>query len=126
MTQTKRHTGMTLVEILVVVSLMAVLGTAVAMAVVPRMQDARIKATQADARTLRTAAQSYLIDSGVCPGSVDLLRAEGYLDRASRRTDAWGGELHVSCGGGGIDVRSPGPDGELGTEDDIVVPDAPA
>ena len=41
-------------------------------------------------------------------------------NRRRHPVDGWGHPLQISVGGGGIRLRSPGADGELGTSDDLV------
>ena len=43
----------------------------------------------------------------------------GYLDTSRRTTDAWDSAFVIDCEGDDVIVTSPGPDGELGNEDDI-------
>lgn len=112
--------GMTLVEIMIVVIIMALLATAVGVAVLPRLQSAREKSTETDAESLKSAVVMYLADNAGadCPTVEDLVEG-AYIDRGKRTTDAWDNEFLIECDGDDIAVMSAGPDGELGTEDDI-------
>ncbi|MCS6797112.1 MAG: type II secretion system GspH family protein [Myxococcota bacterium] len=114
--------GMTLVEIMVVVIIMALIATAVGVAVLPKVRQARIESTRTDAATIRSAVESYLAGSTQagtgCPTLEDLLES-GELRRGTRTTDAWDNPFEIQCQGDEIVVRSAGPDGQMGTEDDV-------
>ena len=112
--------GMTLVEIMIVVIIMALIATAVGVAVLPRLKRARIDSTKADAQTVRSAVQMYLGDhpGGECP-SIEKLVEDGQLDRSKRTSDAWDRPFQIECEGDDVTVVSPGPDGQLGSDDDI-------
>ncbi len=114
---------MTLIELLVVVSLMALLAAAVAVGAMRHIGPATESTAETDARSIRAAAQAYLLERGACPADAAELFDEGYLDRASRRVDPWDGEFELTCEGGEIEVASAGPDRTWGTEDDLRVPD---
>lgn len=115
----RRQQGMTLVEIMIVVIIMALIATAVGVAVLPRLQDAREDQTRSDAQSVRSAATMYVVDNpGDCPATDDLTEG-GYLDSSRRTTDAWDNEFVIDCEGDDVLVTSPGQDGEMGTEDDI-------
>ncbi|MEO0322408.1 MAG: type II secretion system protein GspG [Myxococcota bacterium] len=116
------NAGMTLIEILVVVSLMALIGSAVAMNVMGSTGHATRQTCETDARAIRAAAEAYFLERGVCPARVMALVDEGYVDRASRSLDPWDGEFKLTCDGGDIEVASAGPDRSWGTRDDIRVP----
>jgi len=121
--RTRRHQrleGMTLVEIMIVVIIMALIATAVGVAVLPQLEKARIKSTRTDAQTIRSAVTMYLADHAgeSCPTIEDLI-SDAALDRNKRTTDAWEREFQVQCDDGNISVVSAGPDGQFGSEDDI-------
>ena len=48
----------------------------------------------------------------------DLLEA-GTIDHSRRTADAWDNPFIIECDGDDILVRSNGPDGQPGTEDDV-------
>jgi general secretion pathway protein G len=111
---------MTLVEIMIVVIIMALIATAVGIAVVPKLNQARVTQTQTDAHTVASAATSYLMTnlSGDCP-TVEQLIESHELSGSSRTKDAWEGDFQISCDGAEPVVSSAGPDKQMGTEDDI-------
>lgn len=116
----RRREGMTLVEIMIVVIIMALIATAVGVAVLPQLAKSRITQTRSDAQAVQSAAVLYFgQEPGAgCPSVQDLVGA-GLLDRSRRTTDAWDHEFSIECEGNDIYVTSPGPDGSPGTEDDI-------
>ena len=119
LTRRRRHEGMTLIEIMIVIFILAMIGTGVAVAVLPQLQKAQVKSTQADAQALRSAVMLYVADNPRgCPTVEDLV-SERYLDGSKRTADAWDNEFQVTCEDGDIFVVSAGPDLEFNTEDDI-------
>jgi general secretion pathway protein G len=112
--------GMSLIEVMVVVTIIALIAGGVAVAVMPKLNEARIKGTQTDAQAVRAAAQMFMMENprGGCP-SVDDLIEERILDSKKRVSDAWDNEFRIECEGGEPFVISAGPDGQFGTEDDI-------
>ncbi len=116
----RRNAGMTLVEIMIVVIIMALIATGVAVAVMPQLERAKVRDTQTAVAAVRGAAEMYLADSpgNDCP-SVDDLVEGGFLNSATRTTDAWDQAFSIECDGIDITVTSPGPDGQMGSEDDI-------
>ena len=114
-----RREGMTLIEIMIVVAILAMIAGGVAVALVPQLEKARIDSTKTDAQALRSAVMLYVADNPRgCPTVEDLVN-ERYLDGSRRTTDAWDTEFQISCEDGDIVVVSAGPDLEFSTEDDI-------
>lgn len=110
---------MTLMEIMIVIIILAMIGTGVAVAVLPQLEKAQIKSTKTDAQALRSAVTLYIADNPrECPTVEDLVN-EKYLDRSKRTTDAWETEFQISCEEGDVIVVSAGPDLQFETEDDI-------
>ena len=112
--------GMTLVEIMIVVIIMALIATGVGVAVFPQFTKARVKSTQANIQTIRQAVMMYLADSPGkgCPGVQDLVEGN-FLDKSKETKDAWDNDFAIQCDGDNIRVSSAGPDKEMGTDDDI-------
>ncbi len=115
-----RRAGMTLVEIMIVVIIMAMIVTAVGVAVLPRLNEARVNQARTDAQSVRSAVEMYLSQNpgGGCPSISDLV-SERILNSRTRTTDPWNNEFAIECDGDDISVVSAGPDGQMGTEDDI-------
>lgn len=115
-----RQEGMTLIEIMIVVIIMAMIATGVAVAVMPQLEKAKIKQAKSDIGAIRTAVQLFLAEnSSKCP-SVEDLQSESYLDKGKRTTDPWDRDFIINCPtGDDPEVFSTGPDGQEGTEDDV-------
>jgi general secretion pathway protein G len=112
--------GMTLVEIMIVVIIMALIATGVAFAVIPMLGEARVTQTNTDMRVIQGAVTLYMVHHGNCPSSVSDLVEDGRLSRSARTTDAWNNEFQIVCEGDGEPVIvSNGPDGQGGTDDDL-------
>jgi prepilin-type N-terminal cleavage/methylation domain-containing protein len=116
--QARRRRGMTLIEIMAVLVIMGLISTMVGIAILPRIKDARIKATRADAQSIAAAATLYMSDNEGCPTVEQLLEAK-ILDKNKKTKDAWGHEFLIECDQDGPVAKSSGPDGQMGTEDDI-------
>ena len=115
----RRREGMTLLEIMIVIMILAFIGTGVAVALRPQLEKAQIDGTKTDAQSLRSAATLYKADNPrECP-TVEALISERYLDGTRRTADAWDTPFEIVCEDGDIFVRSAGPDLEFDTEDDI-------
>jgi len=118
-TRRRRQEGFTLIEIMIVITIAAMMVGGVAVALLPQLQKARIKATATDAQGLRSAVMLYVADNPRgCPTVEDLV-SERYLDGSRRTTDAWDTPFQISCEDGDIAVVSAGPDLQFNTEDDI-------
>ncbi|MEM9067412.1 MAG: type II secretion system protein GspG [Myxococcota bacterium] len=115
----RRTEGMTLVEIMIVVIIMALIATAVGIAVIPRWRKAQVDTARTDAQSIRSAVQLYLMDNNDCPSSAEDLQEGGYLDRSKRATDPWDEPFQIECEGDEIYVLSSGPDKQWNTEDDV-------
>ena len=114
-----RQQGMTLIEIMIVITIFAMIAGGVAVALLPRLEEARIKSTKTDAQSLRSAVMLYVADNPRgCPTVEDLVN-ERYLDGSRRTADAWETPFQIACEDGDISVISAGPDLEFNTEDDI-------
>ena len=117
--------GMTLVEIMVVVVIMAVIATGVSVYVIPKITEARIDAAKSDLSAIRTAIELYQVrHPGECSvnGPIDETAGQRLgLKQSQRHKDPWDNEYIVKCeeGAAEADVFSRGPDAEEGTEDDI-------
>ncbi len=114
-----REEGVTLVEIMIVVVIMALIATAASIAIIPQINKARIGKAESDLGTIRQAAMLYAVQvGGDCP-TVQDLADEGTLDSSQDSVDPWGNDYLISCDGDAIQVSSMGPDKQADTEDDI-------
>ncbi|MEM9068196.1 MAG: prepilin-type N-terminal cleavage/methylation domain-containing protein [Myxococcota bacterium] len=116
----QRTEGMTLIEVMIVVIIMALIATAVGMAVMPQIINARIKTATTEAAAVRHAATVYAVEYGGCPTLDDLVG--DYLDPHTRHEDPWGNPYAIVCEDGDYLGLSAGPDGVFDTDDDIPDP----
>ena len=131
--QTRNRRGaFTLVEMLLVVTIIGILAALVIPKIVGRSQQARITAAQTDINGgIKTALDAFEVDNGFFPKSLqDLLQQPStarnwhgpYLDKLP--VDPWGNPYIYYYPGkhnpNSYDLLSVGPDGKEGTDDDIV------
>lgn len=133
-----RDFGLTLIEILVVLAIIAVMAYLIVPNVIGRPDQARVTVAQTDLRTMSAALKMYRLDNGDYPTGEQGLRAlverptagtapmnwapNGYL--AELPQDPWGRPYAYTANGGGFEIISLGKDGAAGGEGvdaDIVV-----
>ncbi len=115
--------GFTLVEILLVMVIIGVLASVVVVNFAGKGTEARINATRSSIAAICTAIDVYEIEVGRYPSNLQDLTVgvDGkppYL-RGGVPTDSWGNAFSIENPGANYLVKSPGPDGQLGSEDDI-------
>ena len=136
-TDLRRHArarGFTLIEIMVVITILGILAALIVPRVVGRTDDARIGAAKQDIASIMQVLKLYRLDNGRYPTTEQGLRAlierpgtepqpanwkqGGYLERSSVPKDPWGKEYQYLSPGlrGEIDVFSFGRDGQSGGE----------
>ena len=124
--------GFTLIEILVVVSILAILGALIVPKIMDRPNEARVVAAKHDIGTVVAALKLYKLDNGRYPTTEQGLQAlvekptsepvpgnwksGGYLEKMPK--DPWGRDyLYLNPGiKGEIDAMSYGADGQEGGE----------
>lgn len=129
-----RLRGFTLIEIMVVITILGILAALIVPRVVGRTDDARIAAAKQDIASIMQALKLYRLDNGAYPATEQGLKAllakptiepipsnwkqGGYLERSSLPKDPWGNEYKYLNPGlkGEIDVFSYGRDGQSGGE----------
>jgi general secretion pathway protein G len=78
--------GFTLIELLIVIIIIGILAAVVIFAVGGIREDSQEKACSADARTVKTAQEAHLTDTGAYAANVDALVTAGLLESASTMT----------------------------------------
>jgi general secretion pathway protein G len=130
--KSKIENAFTLVEMLLVVTIIGILAALVIPKIVGRGEQARLTAAQADINGgIKSALGQYEVDNGFFPKSLqDLVTQPSnaknwhgpYLDKVP--TDPWGDPYIYYYPGkhsaNSYDLLSAGPDGKEGTDDDIV------
>lgn len=116
--------GVTLVEVLIVVAIIAMVAGSVTVFALPRYKESQITAAGTGARVVRTAVQQWQLannEYGTCP-SVSQLVQDKQLDSGQSTDDPWGSPFTIACTDDDVVVASNGPDKKQGTSDDIVIP----
>ncbi len=118
-TKRRLRRGVTLIEVLIVVAIMAVIAGGATLLVFPQFAKARVQSAQIGADVVKTAAELYLNtdgDASTCPTVKDLAEAKK-LD-PKKTDDPWGRPYRISCEDD-IVVYSNGKDGKENSADDV-------
>jgi general secretion pathway protein G len=115
--------GLTLVELVIVITIIGVLTAAISIGVLQAQKRANLGAAKTACSTVRQATMQWkaVNPSADCP-TVEQLKTEKDLDTGFSLKDPWGGYYKLSCDSDEITCTSAGPDRKEGTEDDIHVP----
>ncbi|NTZ42456.1 type II secretion system major pseudopilin GspG [Altererythrobacter sp. SALINAS58] len=124
------ETGLTLIEILVVLAIIAVMAYLIVPNVIGRPDQARATVASTDLRTISAALKMYRLDNGAYPTSQQGLAAlaerpiappqpanwspSGYLDQVP--VDPWGQPYAYQADGSGFAITTLGADGTVGGE----------
>lgn len=124
----KPHNGFTLLEIIVVITIIAILAAYIAPKVTGRVGDARISKTKSDIRVLESSLELYKLDNFTYPsteqgldslvnkpsGDLKQWRKGGYIRKLTK--DPWGNSYLYQYPGsnGEYDVYSLGSDAAVG------------
>jgi len=119
----RRQAGVTLVEVLIVVAIMAMLAGGVAVFALPKFKEAQVSTAKTSAQVLRRAIQDWqrVNNEITCPSESELVQGK-HLDSSSNADDPWGMPWKFVCTDDDVFVQSTGPDKKDGTADDISVP----
>jgi len=114
--------GMTLIEILIVVTILGLVMTLVGSRVYKQFARAKVKTTQLAMQQLSQAITEYQMDKGKIPSASEGLQVlEGdYIESVPK--DGWDQDFNYEVPGPNgkqFDISSNGPDGQAGTEDDV-------
>ena len=130
----RRESGFTLIEIMVVLVIIAIMTALIAPQIMGRVDEARVTAAKQDIRTLETALDFYQMDNFRYPTTDQGLgalvekpeppppnwRTGGYLKATTVPKDPWGNEYIYSSPGeqnpDSYDLYSLGADGQPGGE----------
>ncbi len=131
----RRRSGFTLMEVLLVLAILVILGSIVVANFSGVFSKAKVKAAKTQISELDKLVQMYMLDIGQAPPTDPGLEAlrqpppglpdpskwgpEPYTNKPIP-LDPWGNKyVYENINGTSYKITSPGPDGRLGTEDDI-------
>ena len=116
--------GLTLVELIVVITLIGLLSAAIAVGVMKTFHEGQVRTATIACNQLRTAVQAHFInhpEESDCPTAAGMQEAHE-LDAAMSLRDPWGTPYAVECQSEEVIAISAGPDRSFGTVDDIRAP----
>ncbi len=132
--------GFTMVELMAMLIIIGLLATLVVTKVASKIDQARHTTTVTNLKGLHVAVNQFYMDTGRYPtedeglmalveqpSDVDKWEPGGYLETTDIPTDGWGHDFiyeRYPESGKEFAIRSSGPDGEEGTEDDLLSTDA--
>lgn len=112
------NAGFTLVELMVVISIIAILATIVGYNVLGATDDAAVAQAKAQIRSFKTALISYKLKYKKFPTSLDALitndRNFKFLDSEELPMDPWGNPYQYNSDGSTFKIVSLGSDGSAG------------
>ncbi len=130
-----KNKGFTLIEVLVVLIILGLIAALVVPRITGRVDEAKVETTKIQLKAIKDALEQYKLDNGMYPTTEQGLKAlvekpttppipprwKKYLDKVPK--DGWDREfIYISPGvKHPYELRSKGPDGEEGTEDDLDV-----
>lgn len=114
--------GVTLVEVLIVVTILALIAGGAVLVAFPQLREARVKTAITSAGAVRQAAQLYIeVDKAgsvdTCPTVQELIDSKK-LERGKTQ-DPWDQPFKIICADGEVHVLSFGADHKEGTPDDV-------
>ena len=128
-----REEGLTLIEIMIVITILGLLAAVITVNVMGNLEDGRRAAATDQIGQFKTALQLYNRDCGKYPTTAEGLNAlitktscprwKPYMSESTIPADPWGNAYeYFSPGTHGheIEIVSKGKDGELNTADDVV------
>lgn len=112
--------GMTLIEIMVVIVIIGILGSALAVGVFGMLGDAKEDTARAQVNTIGAVIEAYEARKGEYPDSLEAL-TEGKRAKLKKANlkDPWKQDINFSADGEGFTLCSNGDDKRQGTDDDI-------
>lgn len=120
--------GMTLIEIMIVLAIIALVGGLAGNAVMKRLSEASVTTAETQIDGFRSALGQYRRAKGKYPASLTDLATAGFIGDAAGESvtevplDPWKNEYMYRIPGSNgkeFEIISKGPDGQEGTDDDI-------
>jgi general secretion pathway protein G len=132
--------GFTMVELMAVLIILGLLATVLVRNFMGQTDKARAVITKANLKILHSAISQFKMETGRFPtedeglialieqpSDIEIWEPGGYLESTEIPEDGWGNEFIFELypeSGKQFVIRSSGPDGEQGTEDDLLSTDA--
>ncbi len=132
--------GFTMVELMAVLIILGLLATVLVRNFMGQTDKARAVITKANLKILHSAISQFKMETGRFPledeglialieqpSDIEIWPPGGYLESTEIPKDGWGNEFIFELypeSGKQFVIRSSGPDGEQGTEDDLLSTDA--
>lgn len=116
---TRRARGLTLLEIMVVITILGIVASVTTVSVLAALRDARVKTTHEAIRAAENALKLFAMKHARYPTTAEglgVLVRERIVERAPR--DGWARELQYTAERGRYVITSYGSDGEPGGEED--------
>ena len=121
----------TLLELLLVLAILVIIGGIVTVNISGANTEAKVNATKTQLNSLKNNIEMYQIRMSQLPETLEALR-DGPSDAAQKAkwiapiidtipTDAWENELTYGVNGNSYEIRSGGIDGQVNTDDDLIV-----
>ncbi len=132
----RRRRGFTLMEVLLVLAILVILGSLVVANFSGVFASSKVKAAKAQLGAFKTQLDLYMLDLGSYPTTQQGLQAlrtpppdlanpakwAGPYAKDDIPKDPWDNDyVYELLGPSQYRISSPGPDGQLGTDDDVVV-----
>jgi general secretion pathway protein G len=130
----KRKAGFTLTEMLIVIALIALVGTFVTSQIINRYNRAKIDATRIQVKQMGTVLQQFYLDCGFYPSTEQGLESlitkppgrecknydpKGYIEGGKVPKDAWNNDFVYSSDANTYEIKSLGPSGREDATDTI-------
>jgi general secretion pathway protein G len=115
--------GLTLVELVIVITIIGVLTAAISIGVIAAKKSADVGTTKTACNTIRSATLLWKNNhpGEDCP-TIDQLKTEKLLGSDFSAKDPFGNPFKLDCTADEITCNTAGPDTKEGTPDDIIVP----
>ncbi|ATB27369.1 type II secretion system major pseudopilin GspG [Melittangium boletus] len=113
----RRRRGMTLIEIMVVITILGLIMAAVGVSVIPKLEEAKQDTARMDIKTIQNAMKLYYTKKGKYPDTGTGLKALVDTNNLEKiPVDPWGNEYIYMNEGGKPVISSYGADGTQGGE----------
>lgn len=113
----RRERGMTLIEIMVVITILGLIAAAVGVAVIPKLGEAKTQTARTDIHAVKQALDLYKVRKGKYPDTATGLKALVDTQNLERMPkDPWGNDYVYTLEGGKPTIVSYGADGQAGGE----------